>query len=188
MASISLNALKSGDFINVNGQPFIVLSTQHSHIGRGGATLRVKMKNLISGVVLENTFKGDEKIKEAEIKKKKATFLYADENNAFFMDTESYEQFYLSSESLAKELNYLREGSEVDLLVFEKVPVSIELPPKVELKVVSAPPGMRGNTAQGSVTKQVTLETGLVINAPIFIKEGDIVRVNTERGEYVERV
>ena len=188
MTTISLNALKVNDTIKVDNQPFIVISAQHAHVGRGGATLKVKMKNLISGAILERTFQGNDKIEEADIKRKKATFLYKNEQGAFFMDTETYEQFQLDKESLTDQLNYLKEGSEIDVLTFEDKPINIEIPKKVELKVISAPPGIRGDTAQGSVTKSVTLETGLTINTPIFIKEGDVIRINTEKGEYVERV
>ena len=104
------------------------------------------------------------------------------------MDGENYEEFNLPLSLLKEKIKFLKEGSEVKVIIFENKPITIELPKKVELKVISAPPGVRGDTAQGSVTKPVTLETGLKIQAPLFIKEGDIIRVNTEKEEYVERV
>ncbi len=188
MATLSLNALKTGDYIKLNNRPYLVVSTQHLHIGRGGAVLKIKIKDIVENNLLEKTFKGDEKIEEAEIKKRKAIFLYQKGENVFFMDGENYEEFNLPLSLLKEKIKFLKEGSEVKVIIFENKPITIELPKKVELKVISAPPGVRGDTAQGSVTKPVTLETGLKIQAPLFIKEGDIIRVNTEKEEYVERV
>ncbi len=190
MPNISLNAVRPGTCVKIDNQPYIVLTTQHSHVGRGGATLKLKIKNLISGGVLERTFKGDDKLEQADTERRQASFLYAEENRqtASFMETESYEQVELSLDTVSAQLPYLKEGATVTLLFFEGLPIGLEIPLKVELKVTSAPQGIRGNTAQGSVTQPITLETGLIINAPLFIKENDIVRVNTERGDYVERV
>lgn len=189
MSTISLNAARPGTCVKIEGQPYVVLSTQHSHMGRGGATLRLKVKNLITASVLEKTFKGDDKLELADTEHRKASFLYADQNRgtASFMETETYEQLDLGEDIVSEQLPYLKEGGEVNILFFEGQPIGLEIPSKVELKVISAPQGVRGDTAQGSVTQPITLETGLVISAPLFVKEGDIVRVNTERGEYVER-
>ena len=187
-SSISLNAVKNGSFIKIDGQPFVVINTQHSHVGRGGATLKVKMKNLLNDNVIEKTFQGNDKLEPAGTEMKKASFLYTDEENAFFMDSESYEQFGFSKENLGTQVGYLKEGLEVDILYFEDKPAGVQLPKKVALKVTMAPPAVRGDTAQGSVSKQVTLETGITINAPIFIKEGDVIKINTEKNEYSERI
>jgi elongation factor P len=155
-------------------------------MGRGGAVLKIKCRNLINGSILEKTYQGTEKAEEAETETKKANFMYKDKDQAYFMDNESYEQFDLPLEEIGESAMFLKDGTDVDVLYFEGKPVSVSLPIKVDLKVVSAPPGVKGNSA-GNVTKQVELETGAKINVPMFINEGDIIRINTDSGEYVER-
>ena len=135
---------------------------------------------------MEKTFQGAEKADEAETENKKANFMYKDKDEAYFMDNESFEQFSLSLESIGDKEGFLKEGTDVSVLYFNDKPVSIDLPIKMDFKVVSAPPSVRGNSA-GNVTKQVELETGALINVPLFIDEGDIIRLNTDSGEYVER-
>lgn len=184
---LTMNDLKLGTVIAYRGAPYVVTYSQHVQMGRGSAVVRTKLKNLISGSVLEETFKGGDKFEEADLSRKPVNFLYRDGENFAFMDNESYEQFSLPENQIGDISKFVGEGSDVAVMYFEGKPVSIALPTKVELKVVSAPPGVRGDTAQGKVTKQVTLETGLLLNVPIFVKEGDVLRVNTETGEYVER-
>ena len=184
---ISFTALKSGMVILIESKPFLVISEQHTHMGRGSAVLKVKLKDLLDGHNLEKTFKGNEKLEQVDLQKNKASFLYRDEEKSYFMDNKVYEQFFLSNDQIGKKIDYLKEGQQVETLNFNNKIINIELPPKTELKVVSAPSGVRGDTAQGSVTKEIILETGAKIQAPLFIKEGDIVRVNTETGKYVER-
>lgn len=184
---LSISEIKVGKVIQVNSEPFVVTRADHHKMGRGGAVLKVKLKNLINGNVLDKTFQGNDKAEEANTEKKKANYMYADETNANFMDNENFEQFSLSLESIGDKQKYLKEGTDVDVLYFDNLPVAIELPIKMEFKVVSAPPGVKGNSA-GNVTKQVELETGMTINAPMFVNEGDVIRVNTDTGEYVERV
>lgn len=174
--------------ILIEGKPCSVVSAQHIHMGRGGAILKVKFKNLLNGHTLEKTFKGNEKLEEANLQKNTASFLYKDSSNSYFMDDKSYEEFFLPNSIIGEKINYLKEGEKVESLNLNGEIINIELPPKVELKVISAPPGSRGDTAQGSVTKEIILETGMKIQAPLFIKEGDIIRINTETGKYVERV
>lgn len=156
-------------------------------MGRGGAVLKIKCRNLINGTVQERTYQGTEKAEEAETETKKANFMYKDKDQAYFMDNASYEQFDLPLEELGESALFLKDGTDVDVLYFESKPVSISLPIKMDLKVVSAPPGVKGNSA-GNVNKQVELETGAKINVPMFINENDIIRINTDTGEYVERV
>ena len=150
--------------------------------------MQTKLKNLLSGKVLENNFKPGDKVEEADLEKHKANYLYQDAQSYFFMDNETFEQYNFSAEQLNERAKFLKEGIEVVVLYFNNQPVSIELPKKIDYKVISSPPAVRGDTAQGSATKQVTLETGLIVNAPLFVKEGDIIRVNTDTGLYVERV
>ncbi len=187
MAISTLNDIKSGLKINMGGEPYVVLQANFVRMQQRKPVMQTKLKNLINGKVLEITFKPGDNVEEADLENKKATYLYKDEENVYFMDAESYEQFSIPLSQLENEVQWLKEETEVDVLYFEGAPVSIELPNKVELKVTEAPPGIKGDTAQGG-TKQVTLETGAVVNAPLFVKTGDVVRVNTETGEYVERV
>jgi len=146
------------------------------------------MKNLVTGKTLEVTFKPVDKIEEATITRKKAQFLYADNDSANMMDNESYEQVALPLEVVGDKVTYLKEGENIDILYFNDNPITISIPVKVELKVTSAPPGVKGDSAQGRVQKSIELENGVSIQAPLFIKEGDSIRINTDTGEYVERV
>jgi len=183
---LNLNDIKSGKNIVLDGIPFAVLYHEHSKTGRAGSVLRTRLKNLIAGAVLEKTFQGADNVEEADIAKGKAQFLYKEENGYAFMDNESYEQFSLSKESLGNTIDYLIEGTEVLILYFNGNPINIELPIKMKLKVVEAPPGVKGNTVSTG-GKMVTLETGLQISTPLCVNEGDEVIVNTEKGEYVSR-
>ena len=136
--------------------------------------------------MLEQTFQGVGQAEEAETETKKANFLYKDTTDAYFMDNDSYEQFTLVLEDLGDQPKFLKDSTDVSVLYFEGKPVTIQLPIKMDFKVVSAPPGVKGNSA-GNVNKQVEIETGATINVPMFIEEGDIIRINTDTGEYVER-
>jgi len=184
---LSLSEIKTGKTISLNGEPYLVIFHQHSKIGRAGAVLRTKLRNLRTGAVLERTFQGADKIEEAEISKTKAQYLYREEDNYFFMDSGSFEQFSMPKSVLGDFTKYLIENTEITILNYNGQPINIELPVKMEFRVTDAPPAIRGNTADGG-TKQVTLETGIKVSTPLFVKVGDVVRVNTETGEYAERV
>ncbi|MDR3582926.1 MAG: elongation factor P [Candidatus Pacebacteria bacterium] len=183
---LSLSDIKTGKNILWNDTPYVVVHHEHSKTGRPGAVLRTKLKNLITGAVQEKTFQGSEAVYEADIAKSKAQYTYREGDDYNFMDNDNYEQFSLSSEALGNNVNYLKEGTEVTLLNFNGQPINIELPVKVTLKVIEAPPGVRGNTVSTG-GKVVTLETGLKVSAPLFVNESDEIIVNTERGEYVGR-
>ncbi|MFA5155136.1 MAG: elongation factor P [Patescibacteria group bacterium] len=183
---LNFNEIKTGRVIKLNNEPFIIIKTDHHKMGRGGAVLKVKCRNLINGNILERTYQGAEKAEEAETETKKANFMYKDKEQAYFMDNASYEQFDLPLEEIGEPAQFLKEGVDVDVLYFESRPVSVSLPIKMEFKVVSAPPSVKGNSA-GNVNKQVEIETGATISVPLFINEGDIIRINTDTGEYVER-
>lgn len=183
---LNLSEIKTGKTISINNEPYIVIFHQHSKMGRAGAVLRTKIRNLKTGAVMEKTFQGADKIEEAEIAKSKAQFLYREGESYFFMDNASYEQFSLPKSILGNLTNYLIEGTEATILNFNGNPINIELPVKMEFRVVEAPPAIRGNTADGG-SKQVTLETEIKVSTPLFIKVGDVIRINTETGEYVER-
>lgn len=184
---LSLNEIKLGKIVKVSDEPYIIIKTDHHKVARGGAVLKTKMKNLINGNVLEKTFQGNDKVDEAETETKKVNYMYKDENDANFMDNETYEQFTLPLDQIGEKIKFLKDGIDVDVLYFQGKPVALELPVKVNLKVVSAPPGVKGNSA-GNVTKVVELETGAEVSVPMFINEGDEIRVKPETGEYVERV
>lgn len=184
---LNMNDLKTGTAFKYAGEPYQALKISHLNLGRGSAVIQAKIKNIRNGATLERNFKPADRFEELKIEKKKAAFLYAENDQCHFMD-DDYEQFFLEKNLLKNELPFLKEGAKITILMIDNVPSGIELPPKVDLQVAEAPPAVRGDTAQGSVTKTVKLETGAEINTPIFIKEGDIIRVNTETGEYVERV
>jgi len=184
---LDLNEIKLGKIIEVNNEPFLVVGADHHKMGRGGAILKVKLKNLITGNTLNKTFQGNDKAMEANTEKKKANYMYKDDVNAYLMDNASYEQFEIPLETVGEKAKFLKDGIDVDALYFNNNSVAIDLPIKMEFKVISAPPGVKGNSA-GNVTKQIELEGGATINAPLFINEGDVIRVNTDTGEYVERV
>lgn len=184
---LNLNEIKTGKYIVFNEEPYVVLYHEHSKTGRAGAVLRTKMKNLLSGVVIEKTFQGADKIREADISKSKAQYLYQEGKGYFFMDNATFDQFNLSREVLGDMPFYLVEGMEVIILNFNNNPINVEIPVKVKLKVMEAPPGIKGDTVSTG-GKIVTLETGLQVSAPLFINEGDEIIVNTEKNEYVSRV
>lgn len=183
---LSFNQIKLGSFISIDNQPYQVIKTEHSKVARGGAVLRTKLKNIVNGAVLEKTYKSNDQAEEADLGHARAQFLYKEDEEFFFMDNESYEQFSLRKENLGLAANFLKEDNEVEVLSFNDQPISVSLPPKIDLKVTSAPPGIKGDSA-GNVTKKVTTETGYVLDVPLFVNEGDSVRINTETGLYVER-
>lgn len=183
---LSLSEIKQGKVLKINGEPYMVTKTDHHKMGRGGAVLKIKLRNLINGTVLEKTFQGNDKAEEAETERKKINYMYKDDNEAYFMDNNTYEQFSISLEQIGGKQKFLKEGTDVDVLFFDDKPVAVELPIKIDLKVTSAPPGVKGNSA-GNVTKTVELETGASTNVPMFINEGDVIRINTDTEEYVER-
>jgi len=183
---LGLTDIKTGRTIIHNGEPYLVLDYLHSMIGRGGAVMRTKLKNLLSGVIIDYTFTGAEKVEEAEMSKSHASYLYHEGEQYQFMDTETYDQFFLTEEVLGGMTKYLIEGTEVSILNWNSRPINIEIPVKVTLAVTDAPPGLKGDTASGG-DKVVTLETGLQVTTPLFVKSGDRIIVNTETGKYVSR-
>jgi len=185
---LSISDLQPGVFLTYNKQPHQVVFSQHSKLGRGGAILRTKIKNLISGAIIDVTFKGNDKVEDADISRKTAQFTYKDGEGYHFMDNQNFEQFTLSKVQVGTAGNFLKDGGTVDLLTWNSRAINVNPPIKVELKIIETEPGIRGNTAQGSVTKPAILETGAKVLVPIFMKVGDIIRVNTQTGEYVERV
>jgi len=185
---LSISDLQPGTFIVFRSEPNQITWVEHSKLGRGGAILRSKIKNLLTGATVDYTFKGNEKVEQADIARSRAQFTYKDNENYNFMNMQSFEQFSLPRAQVGRGGSFLKEGVEVDVLNWNGKPININPPIKVELEVKDTEPAIRGNTAQGSVMKPAILETGTKIQVPIFVKVGDMIRVNTETGEYVERV
>lgn len=183
---LGITELKNGTKILWNDEPYEVVEYQHSKTGRAGAVLRTKLKNLMTGALVDHTFQGGDKLEEAAVSKVHVQFLYGSGDSFEFMDTTSFEQFSLDAQVLGDTVRYLVEGTEVVMLMWNAVPLTVELPAKVTLLVTEAPPGLKGDTASGG-DKVVTVETGLQITTPLFVKEGDKIIINTERGTYVSR-
>jgi elongation factor P len=189
MALIGANELKRKVLISVEGQPYTVVEVFFaSPTARGAATMvRTRLRHMLTGAVQEKSFRSSEKFEEPDVQLTPASFLYADAEGFHLMDEASYEQFVFSDEQVGDDRGYLKEGATLHLLKYNGDPVALQLPQFVELKVESAEPGMRGDTAAGGASKQATLETGLQVRVPLFIKEGEIVRVNTQTGEVAGR-
>lgn len=170
----------------MDNQPYQVVWSNFMRTAQRKPVMQTKLKNIINGKVIEYSFKFGEKIAEADVSRERASFLYADDSGTHFMNQETFETIDFPKDETIEQEKYLKEGMEVTVLKYNGNPVSIELPIKVDLKVTEAPPAITGNSA-GSVTKPVTLETGLVVQTPMFIKEGDMIRIDTRTGDYVER-
>ena len=183
---LGITDLKIGQKIKIGGEPFAVIWNQHSKQARGGGVMKTKLKNLISGAVIERTFQGNEKIEPAEINFRAAQFLYKNGENFEFMDLENFETISLTAEILGDAKNFLLDGADVDLQYFDGRPINIQLKPKLVFEITETEPGAKGNTT-GNVTKNARIATGLEIKVPIFIEKGEKIILNTETGEYVGR-
>lgn len=181
------SSIKKDVFMNFNGNICVVTEFQHVNPGKGSAFVRTRLKNVATGKVVEHTYKVGESIEVVDLDRTNLQYLYKDATGFNFMDTSSYEQVAISADMLGERGLMLKEGQEVMGLMHEGVPLSIDLPKKLTLKVTESAPGVKGDTASGRVTKEAVLETGLKIAVPMFVKEGDMVIINTETGEYVER-
>ena len=187
MGVISANDMRKGVRVEIDGDIYEVVEFQHIKKARRAATVRVKLKNLINGRVIEKSFLSTETVNTPDLEERKAQFLYAEGDTYHFMDLETYEQYAIDREVLGDAVKFLIENLEVGVLFHEGKPVSINLPITVELEVVDTPPGVRGDTESGG-SKPATLSTGAVVQVPLFINVGDIIKVDTRTGEYVERV
>ncbi|HOX96986.1 MAG TPA: elongation factor P [bacterium] len=184
---ISTADFKNGMYIIFKDDINQIVEFQHVNPGKGSAFVRTRLKSLKSGKVVEFTFKSGEMVQEANVETSDAQYLFNDGKNYVFMDNNTFDQFEMPHDSLEYEGKYLTEGLQVLILKRNDIPLSIRLPRKMQLKVVSAPPGVKGDTAT-SASKSVTLENGLEVMTPLFVKEGDVIVINTDSGEYVERV
>ena len=185
MALIPANELKKKLLITVDAQPYVVLDVFFaSPTARGAATMvRTKLRQLLTGAVMEKSFRSSEKFAEPDVELAPASYLYSDAEGFHFMDEKSFEQFTFSNEAVDTDRNYLKEGVSLQVLKYNGAAVSLQFPQYVELQVISTEIGSRGDTAAGGASKLATLETGLTVRVPLFIKEGETVRVNTQTGE-----
>ncbi|NLD74455.1 MAG: elongation factor P [Chloroflexi bacterium] len=184
---ITVTELRKGVTVELDGELYRVLEYDHYKPGRGGAIIRTKMRNLRSGATINRNFNSGERVQDVRLDHHSVQFLFTDGELYHFMDTETYEQPALSREVLADVIHYLKEGTVLDLETFEGEPIGIELPITIDLEVTDAPPGYAGDTATGA-SKEVILETGMKLQVPLFVKNGDVVRVDTRTGEYLTRV
>ncbi len=179
--------LRKGLKIIIDGQPYIITDFQFSKPGKGQALYRCKLKNMITGYTMDRTYRSGDKFEPANLEERRMQYLYNDGEGYHFMDTKTYDQITLTDENVGDAKNFLQDNMEVDVLFFNDTPISINLPNFVQLKVVKADPGVKGDTATGA-TKPATLETGYTIQVPLFVEEGDVLKIDTRTGQYVERV
>lgn len=183
----STSDFRKGLKIELEGKPHVIVDFLHVKPGKGGAFVRTKLKNLLTGNVIDKTFRSGEKIHVPDIEERKMQYLYSAEDNFYFMDQKTYEQTYLTEDQLGGNKHFLQEGIVVDIFFYNNEPTSVELPIFVELAVCETNPGLKGDTASGG-SKPATLETGVVIQVPLFIEEGNVLKIDTRTGEYIERV
>lgn len=184
---ISTGDLKKGITFEFEGQPCAVLDWQHVKMGRGGAIVRLKLRNLRTGATFDRTCDAGDRFKRVDLERGTVTYQYQDGDLYHFMDTTTYDDVILTGEQLGNAKNYLIDNLELDVIQLDGTPISVELPEKMVLRVEHTEPGFKGDTATGG-TKRATTETGLVVQVPLFISTGDMIRINTSTGAYVERV
>lgn len=178
---------RSGFTFKLDGDIWSILEFQHVKMGRGGAIVRTRIRNLQTGRVLDKTFRGGEKVDDVMVLRKPMQFLYKDSENFVFMDQETYEQLNVSSAIVGDAQKYLKEGEIVSIALNEEKPIYLEMPVAVVLKITKTDPGLKGDTASGG-GKPATVETGAVVTVPLFLSEGDVIKVDTRSGAYLERV
>lgn len=179
--------IRKGLKIQIDGTPFVVVDFQFVKPGKGVAFTRTKLKNMISGAVIERTYRSGEKLDPADLEERQMQYLYVESGMYVFMDTTTYDQIQLSEDQLGDTKYYMKDGITVDILLFEQRPIGVTPPNFVELQVVSTEPGFKGDTSGGG-TKPATLETGLEVNVPLFVNQGEILRIDTRTNSYTERV
>jgi elongation factor P len=184
---ISTNQFKNGTHIEAEGTIWRIMDFQHVKPGKGGAFVRTKLKRVSDGNVVDKTFRAGEKFRPVRTETRKMQYLYDAGDAAVFMDTESYEQTELQRDSIAEEMRWVLPNDEVELLLVDERPTGVQVASAVEMSVTQTDPGLKGDTASGGGTKPATLESGVVVQVPLFVNEGDRVRVDTRSGEYVSR-
>ena len=184
---ISTGELKKGVIIEMDNQLFSILDYQHQKIGRGSAQVRMRLRNVRTGSISDTTVQAGTKFPRVRLEQRAMQYLYLEDQNYYFMDQESYDQIGLSAGQLGDTVNYLKDGMVIQVSFYESEPVDVEPPINVELQIVETDPGFRGDTASGG-TKPARTETGLVVQVPLFVNQGETIRVDTRTGAYLERV
>lgn len=184
---ISTSEFKKGVKMELSTTPFVIIDFQHVKPGKGPAFVRTKLKNLITGKVIDRTFRSGEKVQEADIEQRSMQYLYKDGSDFILMDNETFDQIAISEETVGNDAKWMLEEALVNVLIYKGNPVTIELPAFLELIITETDPGVKGDTAQGG-SKPATLETGAIVNVPLFVGEGETIRVDTRTGDYMERV
>lgn len=184
----STSDFRKGLKILFRDEPYMILEYQLVKPGKGGTYLKTKMKNMITGLVHEETFRSSEKFPEPNLNYKEVAYLYSDNDLYNFMDQENYEEIALDKDHLDEVLDYLKEQAIYTVLYFNGKPISVTPPMFMELKVMETTPGVKGDTAQGAGSKPATLETGLVLQVPLFVQEGDLIKIDTRDCKYIERI
>ncbi|MGA1861344.1 elongation factor P [Deferribacter thermophilus] len=184
---ITPNQFKRGTKVEVDGEPYVVVEYLHVKMGRGGANVRTKLKSLLTGNVIEKNFKSDEKLPQPDFEEKEMQYLYNDGENYYFMDNETYEQITISRNEIGEAALFMPENLNVTVLIYKGKPVGVELPNFVELEVAETEPGVKGDTVSGG-SKPAKVVTGGVVQVPLFISEGDVIKIDTRDGKYIERV
>ena len=183
---LSTNDFRTGSTVTIDGDPWQVVDFQHVKPGKGAAFVRAKLRNLSTGATVEKTFNAGEKFPKAHIDRREMQYLYESDGNHVFMDNETFEQSELSKETLGNAISFLKENMNINVMVYQGKVLGLDLPNVVELTVVETDPGIKGDTATGG-TKQATVDTGYVVKVPLFIEVGDVLRIDTRTGDYVER-
>jgi elongation factor P len=183
----STQDIRKGLKIQIDGVPFHVVEHQFVKPGKGQSFTRCRVRNLVTGNVVEKTWKSGESVELADVEDRRMTYSWAEDEQYVFMDPNTGDQIYLEKNKLGDESRFLSEGLECDVTLFNGNPIGVELPPNVTMQIVSSEPGIKGDTASGA-TKPATLATGAVVNVPLFIKEGEWIKIDTSSGQYLERV
>ncbi len=184
---ISTGELKKGATIELDGKLFSILDYSHIKTGRGSAQVRIRLRDVRSGSIIEQTFQAGTKFPRARVERREMQYLYNDDQFYYFMNTENYEQIPVSAEKVGDANKFLKENDNCELVLYGEEVIGVELPLSVELTVVETEPGFKGDTATGG-TKPAKMETGLIVNVPLFVEEGTRIKVNTDSGAYIERV
>jgi len=184
---ISTGDLKRGVIIEMDRQLFSVMEYQHQKIGRGSAQVRMRLRNIRTGSISDTTVQAGTKFPRVRLEQRDMQYLYAEENAYYFMDQQSYDQIALTAQQLGDAVSYLKDGMVLQVQFYEDEPVAVDLPITVELEIVETDPGFKGDTAAGG-TKPAKMETGLVVNVPLFVNQGERIKIDTRTGTYLERV
>jgi elongation factor P len=184
---ISTNQFKNGSHIEVDGQVFRIMDFQHVKPGKGGAFVRAKLRRASDGNVIDKTFRAGEKFRQVRTETRKMQFLYDQGDSIVFMDTRDYEQLEIPSETAGEDMKWVQPNDEVDVLFVDEKATGVQVASAIEMAVAKTDPGLKGDTASGGGTKPATLESGVEVDVPLFVNEGDLIRVDTRTGEYVSR-